>query len=102
MREDALTVDWLGGQAPVQAEGTVAGRPFYFRSRYAHWTFSLSEDDEVHPVAIDAAVAGAAHGFFREGAYGTGRFEASYMPEGEARRIIRACAAEYLQERAGA
>ncbi len=99
---DALVVHWLGGQAPVQAEGTVAGRPFYFRSRYEHWTFSLSEDDEVSPVEIDSEAAGAAHGFFREGRYGTRRFEASYMPVKEARRTIRACAAAYLRERTGA
>ena len=102
MSENAVVFDYLGGQAPVQAEGTVGGRPFYFRSRYEHWTFSISERDEVSPVEIDSAASGAEHGFFREGRYGTGPFEASYMPEEEARRIIRACAAEYLRERGAA
>ena len=102
MSEHSIVFDYLGGLAPVQAEGTVAGRPFYFRSRYEHWTFSVSEHDDVSPVEIDSVESGKAHGFFRQGQYGTDPFEASYMPEEEARRIIAACAEEYLRERQAA
>lgn len=99
MSENSLKFDYLGGMAPVQAEGTIAGHRFYFRSRYQHWTFSVSEHDDVSPVEIDSPASGKAYGFFREGDYGSTPFEASYMPEEEARRIMEACAAEYLRER---
>lgn len=29
------------GYAPIQAEGRVAGRGFYFRERHDHWDFSI-------------------------------------------------------------
>jgi hypothetical protein len=32
-RVPGATLDWLGGNVPVQAEGLVDGRPFYFRGR---------------------------------------------------------------------
>lgn len=99
MSENSLEFDYLGGMAPVQAEGTVAGHRFYFRSRYQRWTFSISEHADVSPVEIDSPARGAAYGFFREGEYGSTPFEASYMPEKEARRIIEGCATEYLRER---
>lgn len=31
---DGLIIDWLSGYCPVQAEGTVDGKPFYFRARH--------------------------------------------------------------------
>lgn len=34
----------LGGTCPVQAEGTIAGLPFYFRARGAQWSFSVGAD----------------------------------------------------------
>ena len=27
-----LAIDWIGGNCPVQAEGTIDGKRFYFRS----------------------------------------------------------------------
>ncbi len=99
MDDDLFIIDSLGGQAPVQAEGTVRGYPFYFRARWDHWTFSISEKEDIDPVDVDSAVADAGLGFYREGRYGTGPYDASYMPEEEARRIIRTCVQEYLRER---
>lgn len=89
--------------APVQAEGTVAGRPFYFRARGAWWSFSVSERPDVDPVEIDSAEAAAGRGWWRGGDYGpSGRYAASYMPLEEARQLIRQCAADYVREtRAG-
>lgn len=31
--EEGIEIDWLGGNCPVQAEGTFDGVPFYFRAR---------------------------------------------------------------------
>ena len=45
--------------APVQVEGFVAGRPFYFRARHKHWPFAVSERDDINPVLINTPERGA-------------------------------------------
>lgn len=86
--------------APVQAEGTVDGKPFYFRARNDEWTFSVAESTDVDPVAIDSPEAAAGRGWFRTGTVGPpGRFAASWLDLDDARAIIRECAALYLAER---
>ncbi|HZT61078.1 MAG TPA: hypothetical protein VFA21_20905 [Pyrinomonadaceae bacterium] len=83
--------------APVEAEGTIGGHPFYFRARHERWTFSVSEDADVDPVDIDSPEEGAAHGFFAAEKYGRSKSSAaSYMPLDEAERIIERCAESYL------
>ena len=47
LAEMGVRVDWLGGNCPVQAEGTVDGLPFYFRSRGEHWSMSIGGSDVV-------------------------------------------------------
>ena len=44
---DTAGVDilWLGGNCPVQAEGTVDGKKFYFRSRGEAWSMDIGGDD---------------------------------------------------------
>lgn len=88
----------IQGPAPVQAEGTVNGFPFYFRARHDQWTFSISEDPEIDPVDIQMDEQGRKHGFFAEGRVG-GEWEyaASYLDDNSVRRIIERCASEYLQ-----
>ena len=85
--------------APVQAEGTVCGNPFYFRSRHEHWSFAVSEDPDVDPVDIESPEQGAAHGFFVEEMYGDKPHLASFMPLEEARHIIESCAQSYVTQR---
>ena len=99
LSDDPVVITSLGGSAPVQAEGTVAGHPFYFRARHEHWSFAISEYPSVDPVDIQTGETGAKHGFFRESLYGTDRFAANYMLPAEAESIIRTCAAEYLSDR---
>ena len=36
-----LTIDWLSGHCPVQAEGAFDDAPFYYRSRHGHWTVEM-------------------------------------------------------------
>lgn len=43
---DGLEIADLGGQVPVQAEGRIAGRPFYFRARHDEWSFAVADDPE--------------------------------------------------------
>lgn len=75
-----LKITYLGGQCPVQAEGTVDGVPFYFRARHRHWTFTAGAD----PLNEDE--------FYISNVYGTGPHDAGYMPEEVALGIIRYCA----------
>lgn len=73
--------------APVQADGSVAGKPFYFRSKYDEWTFAIALDGG-DPVMIEAGNPG----FFRSEPYE----DASYMPVDEATAILIRCAREFL------
>ena len=83
--------------APVQAEGSICGKAFYFRSRHEHWNFAVSEDPDVDPADIQTSEQGSARGFFVEEKYGEKSFAASYMPLEEAERIIGRCAEMYLR-----
>lgn len=56
----------LYGVAPVQAEGTVGSKPFYFRVRHKEWTFAVALTAEVNPVDIE----GGQQGFYCEGRHG--------------------------------
>ena len=76
--------------APVQYEGAINGFSFYFRARHQEWFFGVG-------ATLDAAIdADSEGGFFREGKWGHGPHEASYMPFSVAERIIQKCAMEYL------
>ena len=38
-----LKITNQGGTCPYQAEGTISGYPFYFRSRGQHWSFEVTK-----------------------------------------------------------
>ena len=83
MSEMQLEIVYLGGNCPVQADGTVDGVPFYFRARHQHWTFSVGAD----PVMEED--------FLISNRYGTGPHDAGWMPEAEALAIIKVSAEAY-------
>ena len=83
-----LEVEYLGGNCPVQAEGTVNGVPFYFRARGQHWSFAIGPD----PVAVSL---GWEEGFYRSEEWGDSLFAAGWMEQNIAMKIIEKCAAEY-------
>ena len=86
--------------APVQAEGTLDGHPFYFRARGELWTFSLAEEPGLDPVYIDSADSAVGRGYFLAAQYGAPRsFAASHMALAEARDLIGECARRYLADR---
>lgn len=83
-----LIIQWIGGNCPVQAEGTIDGVPFYFRSRGERWSFSVHEND---PVGV---ALGEVNGFYVEEIWG--KFpEAGWMDVDTAEQIIKKCANEY-------
>jgi hypothetical protein len=74
--------------APVQYEGIIEGKYFYFRARWNTWSFTVAD-------TLQDVIAGRAI-FQRWSRYGDGIAPASAMPHEEAERIIQACAREFL------
>jgi hypothetical protein len=81
-----LEIAMLGGNCPVQAEGTINGKPFYFRARGEHWSIGVGGDEVLDPE------------WSRSEQWGDSRFAAGWMSEEVAREIIETCAREYIAE----
>jgi hypothetical protein len=94
-----LTIEFTCLAAPVQAEGTVAGRAFYFRARGTDWEFVIAERSGDDPADLGPEHAADGTAWFRSGTVSDGPFAASYLPAEEARSLIRECARAYLDER---
>jgi hypothetical protein len=82
-------VEWkfTGTAAPVQAEGTIDGFPFYFRARHNEWTFAVADGCVPDPVLIESP----ADGFFRSSKYEG----ASFVPLEIAIQLIERCISAY-------
>ena len=44
-----IVIKYIGGNCPVQAEGTIDGREFYFRARGEHWSLGIGGDPVSKP-----------------------------------------------------
>ncbi|HEU5348103.1 MAG TPA: hypothetical protein VFU63_05770 [Ktedonobacterales bacterium] len=96
-----LTMRRTCDAGPVQYEGTIDGRPFYFRARHDGWSFAVAVtlDDAIDVSSFDlASISGTLPNgaFLRAAKWGDEPEAASYMPFAEAERIIRTCAEEYV------
>ena len=80
----------LDGYAPVQGHGIVDGHAWYFRARWAGWSFEIAEAAEVDWAAVDL---GQDVGGWRiqDQAWGEDEYAASYMPYATAWAIIQQC-----------
>jgi len=74
------------GTCPVQAEGTINGYPFYFRSRHARWSLHVAAtkesdplDDDAWSIIEDYPVTGVTKNLL---------LDAGYATEDECRRFI--------------
>lgn len=85
MAEQAFIIDEIGGNCPVQAEGTIAGQPFYFRARGEHWSVGVGADPIGKP------------DWHYEEVYPGGPYAAGWMSLDEARAFIGKAAALYLK-----
>lgn len=83
-----IRIDMIGGNCPVQAEGTIDGEPFYFRARGCSWSLGIGAD----PVG--------APDWYCETPYGEG-FEAGWMTVTEARALIEFSARAWRIDTAG-
>lgn len=87
---DELVIDWIGGNCPVQAEGTIAGKPFYFRARGRRWSLEVEDRDADDDTSISV--------WEHQEPYGDGPYDAGWMSEEEARSFIAHTAERYLKE----
>jgi len=92
----------LYGQAPVQAEGHVAGCQLYFRAKWDHWTFVVSLDADGDPASMNPV--SDEDGFFedggRRGFYLSGDVPgAGYLRYDAAEALIRECIRRFVQAR---
>lgn len=72
-----IVIDFLGGNCPVQGEGEIDGHPFYFRARGSHWSLTVDEKDSTGSPAWE-----------HKERYGSGPFDAGWMPESDAKDLI--------------
>jgi hypothetical protein len=78
-----LIIHEIYGQAPVQAEGTFDGTPFYFRARHNRWYIEVGHTVASAWVYGDTYKLGEA-------------YAASYMEEKEAEKFIKQAYEAYV------
>lgn len=54
MSVEVIYISEPSGTCPVQAEGTINGYPFYFRSRYMRWSIRVARNKDGDPFDNDA------------------------------------------------
>lgn len=84
-------IEWIGGNCPVQAEGIIDGKRFYFRARGEHWSLEIHPTASVRYAKWPEGIAPWEH----EEEWGNGPFDAGWMPEDVAREMIAKGAALY-------
>ncbi len=76
-----INIEYLVGRAPLQGEGSVGEKRFYFRSRHNEWSLEIGDDPMSDLIEWSHSEP-----------YGDTPFAASHMPEDEARAfILKAC-----------
>lgn len=83
-----VIIDRLGGNCPVQADGTIGGEPFYFRARGSHWSMGIG------PQPVDAPE------WYHQELWCDDPYGAGWMSKEEAERMIRICAKWYSERAA--
>lgn len=84
-----MVLDWCGGFCPVQAEGWLDDKAFYFRARGEHWQFHVAKDRS-HRFVNDR--------FFCDIAWPEGRYMAGYMSPVDVLKCLHLGVALYRQQ----
>lgn len=79
-----ILIKWLGGNCPVQAEGTINGEPFYFRARGEHWSLEITDAEGKLVWEYDED-------------YPHGQYSAGWMTEDDAKTFIALAASKYTE-----
>ncbi len=85
MSEQAVDIEYLGGNCPVQAEGTIEGRRFYFRSRGSMWSLEIAPSGVVGDYLSWPADENCWEHFEE---WGDTQYAAGWMPDDVAREMI--------------
>ena len=96
MNNSIAHIEFFGGQTPVQSWGTVLDKHFYFRARWKYWRFEVGEQDALPTVSDDDVKK---LDLYIEEEYGSGPYDAGYMPVAESSAIIIDSICRYLQQR---
>jgi hypothetical protein len=86
MNQPVINIAWLGGNCPLQAEGSINGELFYFRARGNHWRVGIGDDPVGNPV------------WSYEEPYGDELFAAGWMDEDEALEFIHKAARFFAED----
>jgi hypothetical protein len=78
-----IEYQYIGGNCPVQAEGTIEGKPFYFRARGESWSLGIGGEPVLEPE------------WEIEQEYGSTPFAAGWMTVDEAKAFIEYGVARY-------
>jgi hypothetical protein len=81
--EMATVICQIGGNCPVQAEGTIDGSEFYFRARGERWSIGIGSEPVGDPE------------WYYEEPYGSEPFAAGWMTVEEASAFIEQAADRY-------
>lgn len=89
-----IEIEYIGGNCPVQAEGTIDGKRFYFRARGRRWSI------EIHPTAEGSYLHwdGDDEWEYTE-PWGDGDYAAGWMPVEVAREMIEKGAELWRKDR---
>lgn len=83
---ESLVIDWVGGNCPVQAEGTIDGFRFDFRARGSTWSFEVYD--------------GGKEPWYTHEKYSDEPYAAGWMTEDEARAFIEQGAQQFRNRNA--
>lgn len=98
MRAQGFDVQWLSGLCPVQGNGLIDGRAFYFRARHDEWSVRIAKFKFKGGDMDD--VIGAPDAWEHREKYGEDP-DAGYMPFIEALQFIEWAAKRWRWERSG-
>lgn len=87
MNDPGISIEYISGNCPVQSEGFIGGKPFYFRARGERWTMSIGGDDCILEPE-----------WFYEEEYGKTDYEAGWMPQHIALAMIAKAFEKYCAD----
>lgn len=89
-------IDMIGGNCPVQAEGTIYDKPFYFRARGNRWSVTINMEGEDSLPFIDWPKD--VEQWYHEEKYSDDEYAAGWMEQHEAIEFIMKAAEKFYDE----
>ncbi len=83
-----IDIAYIGGNCPVQSEGEIGDKLFYFRARHEHWSLGIGGDPVLYPE------------WYHEEEWGEGPHDAGWMPQHVALAMMAKAFALYGEQTA--